>query len=79
MMPSIPVMLIARNVGVIAVNKDQPWKTLDDLFADAKKNPGQIKMGSTGPGGLPHVVASMMKATSGVDFNQIVFGAPGRR
>jgi tripartite-type tricarboxylate transporter receptor subunit TctC len=72
-----PVMLIARNVGVIAVNKDQPWKTLGDLFADAKKNPGQIKMGSTGPGGLPHVVASLMKATSGVDFNHIVFGGAG--
>ena len=77
MTPSIPVMLIARNVGVIAVNNDQPWKTLGDLFADAKKNPGQIKMGSTGPGGLPHVVSSLMKATSGVDFNHIVFGGAG--
>jgi len=72
-----PVMLIARNVGVVVVNNDQPWKTLDELFADAKKNPGQVKMGSTGPGGLPHVVASMMKATSGVTFNQIVFPGEG--
>lgn len=72
-----PVMLIARNVGVIACNINQPWKTLGDMFADAKKNPGQIKMGSTGPGGLPHVVASLMKATSGVEFNHIVFGGAG--
>ena len=72
-----PVMLIARNVGVVVVNNDSPYKTLGDLFADAKKNPGQVKMGSTGPGGLPHVVASMMKATSGVDFNQIVFQGEG--
>lgn len=71
------VMLIARNVGVVVVNNDQPWKTLGDLFADAKKNPGQIKMGSTGPGGLPHVVGSMMKATSGVTFNDIVFQGEG--
>ena len=71
------VMLIARNVGVVVVNNDQPWKTLGDLFADAKKSPGQIKMGSTGPGGLPHVVGSMMKATSGVAFNDIVFQGEG--
>src|SRR4030043_880174 len=71
------VMLIARNVGVVVVNNDQPWKTLGDLFAAAKKSPGQIKMGSTGPGGLPHVVASMMKATSGVAFNDIVFQGEG--
>ena len=72
-----PVMLIARNVGVIVVNNDQPWKTLGELFADAKKNPGQVKMGSTGPGGLPHVVSSMLKATSGVNFNHIVFQGEG--
>ncbi len=72
-----PVMLIARNVGVIVCNNDQPWKTLGDLFADAKKNPGQIKMGSTGPGGLPHVVSSMLKATSGVTFNHITFQGEG--
>jgi tripartite-type tricarboxylate transporter receptor subunit TctC len=72
-----PVMLIARNVGVIVCNNDQPWKTLGDLFADAKKNPGQVKMGSTGPGGLPHVVSSMLKATSGVDFNHITFQGEG--
>jgi tripartite-type tricarboxylate transporter receptor subunit TctC len=72
-----PVMLIARNVGVIVCNNDQPWKTLGDLFADAKKNPGQLKMGSTGPGGLPHVVSSMLKATSGVTFNQIVYQGEG--
>jgi tripartite-type tricarboxylate transporter receptor subunit TctC len=72
-----PVMLIARNVGVIVCNNDQPWKTLGELFADAKKNPGQLKMGSTGPGGLPHVVSSMLKATSGVTFNHIVYQGEG--
>jgi tripartite-type tricarboxylate transporter receptor subunit TctC len=72
-----PVMLIARNVGVIAVNKDQPWKNLAELFADAKKNPGQIKLGSTGPGGLPDVVSSLIKATSGVTFNHIIYDGAG--
>jgi tripartite-type tricarboxylate transporter receptor subunit TctC len=72
-----PVMLVARNVGVIAVNNNQPWKTLGELFADAKKSPGQIKMASTGPGGLPDVVSSLMKATSGVSFNHIIFGGAG--
>ena len=46
-------------------------------FEDAKKNPGQIKMGSTGPGGLPHVAAAMFKAINGVSFNHIVFPGEG--
>ena len=34
-------------------------------------------MGSTGPGGLPHVTAAMFKAINGVSFNQIVFQGEG--
>jgi tripartite-type tricarboxylate transporter receptor subunit TctC len=72
-----PIQITARGVGLIACNVNAPWKTLKDLFEDAKKNPGNIKMGSTGPGGLPHVVGSMMKATHGVTFNPIVFPGEG--
>lgn len=71
------INIIGRGVGVVACNKDAPWNTMEELFADARKNPGQIKMGSTGPGGLPHVAASMFKATDGVTFNHIVFGGEG--
>lgn len=72
-----PITIIARNVGVVLCGVNQPWKTIGELFQDAKKNPGQIKMGSTGPGGLPHVAASMFKAINGVDFNHIVFAGEG--
>ena len=71
------ISIIARNVGVVICNVNQPWKTVNDLFADAKKTPGQIKMGSTGPGGLPHVTAAMFKAINGVTFNQIVYPGEG--
>ena len=71
------INIIARNVGVVICNVDQPWKTVNDLFADAKKNPGQIKMGSTGPGGLPHVTAAMFTAINGVTFNHIVYPGEG--
>ncbi len=71
------VSVIARNVGVVIAGNNTPWKNVGDLFADAKKNPGAIKMGSTGAGGLPHVVASMFKATDGVTFNQIVYPGEG--
>jgi len=71
------INIIARNVGVVICNVDQSWKTVNELFADAKKTPGQIKMGSTGPGGLPHVTAAMFKAINGVTFNHIVYPGEG--
>jgi len=72
-----PVNVTARGVGLIACNVNAPWKTLKDLFEDARKNPGNIKMGSTGPGGLPYVVGAMMKATHGLTFNAIPFPGEG--
>ena len=72
-----PVHVTARGVGAIVCNNNAPWKTLKDLFDDAKKQPGQIKMGSTGPGGLPFVVGAMMKAVNGVTFTEIPFGGEG--
>jgi tripartite-type tricarboxylate transporter receptor subunit TctC len=71
------ISIIARNVGAVICNVNQPWKSVNDLFTDAKKTPGQIKMGSTGPGGLPHVAAAMFKAINGVTFNQIVYPGEG--
>ena len=71
------INVIARGVGVIVCNNNAPWKTFKDLIEDAKKQPGMIKMGSTGPGGLPFVVGAMMKAINGVTFTEIPFGGEG--
>jgi tripartite-type tricarboxylate transporter receptor subunit TctC len=72
-----PINIYARGVGVIACNVNAPWKTFADLISDAKRNPGAIKMGSTGPGALAHISASMMKAIDGVTFNHIIFPGDG--
>jgi tripartite-type tricarboxylate transporter receptor subunit TctC len=71
------INVLARGVGVIVCNNNAPWKTFKDLIEDAKKQPGMIKMGSTGPGGLPFVVGAMMKAINGVTFTEIPFGGEG--
>jgi tripartite-type tricarboxylate transporter receptor subunit TctC len=72
-----PISIIARNVAVVICNVNQPWKNINDLFADAKKNPGQIKMGSTGAGGLTNVAAAMFRSINGVTFNPIGFPGEG--
>jgi len=71
------INLLARGVGVLVVNNNTPWKTFKEFIEDAKKQPGMIKMGSTGPGGLTSVVGAMMKGVSGVTFTEIPFGGEG--
>jgi tripartite-type tricarboxylate transporter receptor subunit TctC len=72
-----PVNVLARGVGVIVANNDTPWKSFKELVEDAKKRPGEIKMGSTGPGGLPYTVGSMIQAVTGFDVIRVPFDGEG--
>jgi tripartite-type tricarboxylate transporter receptor subunit TctC len=71
------VNILARSVGVIVVRADSPWRTLKELIEDAKKRPGVIKMGTTGVGGLPHTVGSMLKSLIKFDVTQVPFDGEG--
>ena len=72
-----PVNILGRGVGVIVANNDTPWKSFKDLVEDAKKRPGKIKMGSTGPGGLPYTVGAMTRNVVGLDVTAVPFDGEG--
>jgi putative tricarboxylic transport membrane protein len=72
-----PVNVLAHGVGVIVANNDMPWKSFKDLVEDAKKRPGEIKMGATGPGGLPHVIGSLVRTVTGFDVTSVPFDGEG--
>ena len=71
-----PVLLMMANVGVVVVPKDSPYKTFKDLI-EAAKSGKTVKMGSTGPGGLPFVATTMIEKVHGVKFPQIQFDGEG--
>jgi tripartite-type tricarboxylate transporter receptor subunit TctC len=72
-----PVNILGRGVAVIAVNADSKYQTMQDLMADIKANPGVVKMGSTGPGGLPSTIAALIKNSADFDVTAIPFGGEG--
>jgi len=72
-----PVNILGRGVAVIAVNADSKYQTMQDLLADIKANPGVVKMGSTGPGGLPSTIAALIKNSADFDVTAIPFGGEG--
>src|ERR1043166_171713 len=43
------VIHISGNTFGVVVKSDSPWKTFQDLIADAKANPGKINYGTPGP------------------------------
>ncbi len=61
-----PVAAITREPLVMLVNPLVPAKSVPELIAYAKANPGKIKMASTGNGSAPHVSGLLFKLKTGV-------------
>jgi tripartite-type tricarboxylate transporter receptor subunit TctC len=60
---------------VVAVRTDARWKSLGDLLADAKARPKAINVGHSGIGSHTHISLAALVRASGVDVNEVPFGA----
>jgi putative tricarboxylic transport membrane protein len=60
---------------VVAVRADARWKTLNELLADAKSRPNAINVGHSGIGSHTHISLAALFRASGVDVNEVPFGA----
>ena len=66
-----PFNLSTSMPTVVSVKKDAPWKTLEDLIAEAKKNPGKLTYSSAGPGTLPHLAGELFKKDTATDITHV--------
>jgi tripartite-type tricarboxylate transporter receptor subunit TctC len=71
------INVIARGIPVLVANKDAPFNTLKELVAYAKANPGRVRVGSTGPGGLPSVVMAMIGQQEKLDLTAVPYDGDG--
>jgi tripartite-type tricarboxylate transporter receptor subunit TctC len=72
-----PVTLIAKVPNVIAVSEKSSNKTLADLVADAKKNPGKIYYGSAGNGSAGHLAMEYFSYEAGIDLVHVPYKGSG--
>lgn len=59
--------IAAGSPGVICVNSASPYKTIEELLAATKKEPGKIKVSITGSG-LWFIQAEILKTKGGMDL-----------
>lgn len=63
---------------LVAVPKDAKWKSMADLIADAKANPGKLSYGSWGVGSQGHLGGEQLELLSGIQMNHIAFRDMGQ-
>lgn len=62
----------AFNYG-IAVRSDSPWKTIGDLVAYAKANPGKVKYTGSGANSPAHLIMIQLGEAAGINWTHIPF------
>jgi tripartite-type tricarboxylate transporter receptor subunit TctC len=73
-----PVILIENSPLVLSVSNNLPAKTLDELIALAKKEPGKLTFGSSGVGGAHHLSGEMFRDSAKIDITHVPYkgGSP---
>ena len=68
-----PITLVAKVPELLVVPAASPARTLEDFVAAAKAKPGAFNFASTGPGGMPHLAAELLKATAKIDMVHVPY------
>jgi tripartite-type tricarboxylate transporter receptor subunit TctC len=74
--PLKDLALITQIVSVpeiLVVNESVPAKTLAELIALAKAQPGKLAFASTGLGGMPHMAMELLKLTAQIDLVHVPY------
>ncbi|SOY46208.1 tripartite tricarboxylate transporter substrate binding protein [Cupriavidus taiwanensis] len=73
-----PVSEVAISSTILAVSPDFPARTLPDVVALLKANPGKYPYGSYGAGTTGHILGELLKREAGVQMEHVAYkgGAP---
>lgn len=73
-----PISTITALGSVLLVHPQNSARSVADLVAAAKANPGQLKFGSVGAGTSQHLAGEVLKMLSGIDLLHVPYKAGGQ-
>jgi tripartite-type tricarboxylate transporter receptor subunit TctC len=73
-----PVSLIGTAPYLVATHPSRPYKTLAELIAAAKEQPGKISYASVGSGSIGHLAMVLLAKQAGIELTHVPYrgGAP---
>jgi tripartite-type tricarboxylate transporter receptor subunit TctC len=73
----VPVAMIAKTFGLIAIKKDFPGKTLKEFIAYAKANPGKVTLGHAGIGSSNYLICQTFVKAAGIEATLVGYRGAG--
>jgi tripartite-type tricarboxylate transporter receptor subunit TctC len=64
----VPIALIERGPLILMVRNDSPYKSVKDIVAAAKAEPGKLSYASGGIGGSHHLSGALFEHVAGIDM-----------
>ncbi|MDO9030465.1 MULTISPECIES: Bug family tripartite tricarboxylate transporter substrate binding protein [Hydrogenophaga] len=68
-----PVHGISESPLVLVINPNRPFKSVPELIAYAKANPGKLNYGSAGAGTGTHLTAEMFQVVTGTKMTHVAY------
>ncbi|WP_116522317.1 Bug family tripartite tricarboxylate transporter substrate binding protein [Achromobacter insuavis] len=72
-----PVTLVISVPNVLVVNEASPARSVADLLALARRDPGKVSFGSSGSGQSPHLSAELFKQRAGIGGTHVPYKGAG--
>jgi len=72
-----PIILIGETGLIATIFPKSPIRTVSDLIAHARANPGKLLFGSAGSGGLGHLAQELFKLQTKIDITHIPYKGSG--
>jgi len=72
-----PISRLGETPNAVVVNNALPVKSVQDLIALAKKQPGKLNYGSAGVGSAAHLAMALLEHSAGIQFNHVPYKGGG--
>jgi len=67
----VPIAMVAKTFGIVALRKDFPAKNLQEFIAYAKSNPGKINFGHAGVGSSNFLICKSFVQAAGIEVTLV--------
>jgi tripartite-type tricarboxylate transporter receptor subunit TctC len=69
----VPIAMVAKTFGVIALRKDFPAATVKEFLAYARSNPGKVNLGHAGVGSSNYLICKSFVQAAGIDVTLVSY------